>query len=274
MQPKPVSFVYFNSISIFSPADMAKMKREGGGGDQTGTKKQPIAYSMTGLLALAAIGIVAWIAVVSAIATGASLRLQGQQRQMEKVKVLESRIHELEVQASMTDYASDDATVNIEFKNEEGFVTFAAQREGDIKSGELTFNETLFSVPTHAFSKDAGTFLAPLSGHYFFSFSGTSFCGENRVEAIVNSENKLKFYDQDVTWVGGPENATAFAYFRGWTEHFALKLVVGDTVRLLVDCDNTDSDSAWIHHKPGAVQIHHGHTCFHKNFYFFGQLIG
>ncbi len=194
----------------------------------------------------------------------------------EKVKALETKVNILESRLSQsiptTTQTTTTVTVTEKDPVEEKQPSFAALRTGGIYKGDVTYNKTLHSVPEDSFSTSEGAFTAPKSGTYFFSFSGTSFCSENWVAASVNGVSAASYYDRDSGWVG--PSGTAHAYFRGWTQQFALQLEVGDVVKLTVDCDS--SEASWTSHEPGTSKEHDGHICFYGkgNFYFFGQFMG
>ncbi len=242
---------------------------------------KPSRCLLGGVLVFATIGIVAWMAVISAIVITASsgestvppgknvsLGLNVIKFIIKEIKELKSRIQDLEYDARQAASLASESGRPLE----EIRPSFAAVRMGDITNGKITYNDKLYAYPFDAFSTSEGTFTAPVSGAYSFSFSGTSFCSENWVEAQVNNETTLKYYDRDSSW-SGPNNTTN-AYFRGWTQQFALQLEVEDEVRLLVDCDS--DESFWKNHQPNTIKEHHGHACFYgkANFYFFGQYMG
>ncbi len=227
------------------------------------SRKHFLTFALLGILGLATIGIIIWIIAISV----GSTTEPHPQSVSELIKLHESRIHDLEVQMSQC--------FNQQERKEEekaAIPMFAARKIGDgaIYSGEITYNETLYSVPSHAFSEVFGTFYTPLAGYYMFSFSGTSFCGENMVEVKVNDEVVLLYADRAVTWSGVNGTGT-FGFLRGWTQQFALQLEVGDTVKLFADCESTESH--WENHFPGSVKEHQGHKCFYYNFYFFGHFV-
>ncbi len=111
-----------------------------------------------------------------------------------QLKTLVNRIHDLEVQAFQRHQTNEKPLLQAPRPS------FAVVKKGEMDNGKLSYTEVLHSNPNDSFSVTEGTFTAPRSGVYSFSFSGTSWCGDNWVGVKVNNNFTLRNDDRDAEW--------------------------------------------------------------------------